>query len=79
MNGKINLKKFLLFLLIFLLVLGISYYIYLKKHKICDIKNNPCKYATCSSCKLIDDNKICNCSIVNKDEERIWVGTCINK
>lgn len=78
MNKEIDLKKFLVVLLVYLLVVSILLIFVFGKIKPFYNDDNPCNKASCSLCHKQDGKKYCNeCSIFNEKEERIWVGSCI--
>lgn len=81
MNKEINLKKFLMFLSLFLLCLiAILYFIFTKAKPLCKERDNPCTKAVCNDCTYIDGKKVCNsCNIYNEKDERIWTGGCVYK
>lgn len=79
MNKEINLKKFLLFLSGFLVILAFVLYFVLSRMKpFCKPEQNPCKSAICNQCIDRDGKKICSdCNLYNQKEEKIWTGGCV--
>lgn len=80
MNKEIDFKKFLLCLLVYVLFLSVGIGFFLKKvNPFCKV-DSPCMEAICTDCESNDGKKECHdCSILNEDDERIWVGSCIFK
>lgn len=78
MNREIDLKKYFLFLCIYLFILFlVLYFVFGKINPFCKIES-PCLKADCSLCESKNGKKECHeCSIFNEDDERIWVGSCI--
>ena len=79
MNKGISLKKFLLFLVLFLFVVSICLLCYLRKAKpLCKINTNECNSAVCEKCTMEGNQKVCSeCSLFDKEDNRIWTGGCI--
>lgn len=79
MNKEISLKKFLLFLSLFLLCLVvILYFVFTKTKPLCKGSDNPCIKAICNNCMVQNGKKVCNdCNIYNEKDERFWTGGCI--
>lgn len=79
MNKEIDLKKFLLFLSLFLLCfILVLYFVFTRVKPLCKEKDNPCIQAVCNECTNTNGKKICkDCNIYNEKEERIWTGGCI--
>lgn len=79
MNKEIPLKKFLLFLSIFLLCfIVVLYFVFTRTKPLCKAKDNPCTKAVCNECTKTNGKKVCkDCNIYNEKEERIWTGSCI--
>lgn len=79
MNKEIDLKKYLLFLSVFLLLLIVALFLIFSKSKpLCSKENNPCKKALCNQCTLKEDKEYCSdCNIFNEENDRVWTGSCI--
>ena len=78
MNKGIDLKKFLVVLFVYLILLCIVLYFFFSKTNPFCKKNSPCLEATCTFCESKNGKKECHeCSIFNEKEERVWVGNCI--
>ena len=77
MNKEISLKKFLLFLSLFLLIMSVVLILVVKKTKpLC--KNNPCKNAVCTTCSEENQKRVCSdCNLYDEENRRIWTGNCI--
>lgn len=79
MCKEVDLKKFLLSLGVFLVLLSVVlYFVFTKTTPLCSVNGNYCKVATCNRCVENDGKRICSdCSVFNKEKERIWTGGCI--
>lgn len=78
-NKEIDFKKFLLFLVIFIISIALCLGgLFSKLKPLCKNDDNPCRKAVCNNCQRKNGQKICyDCNIYNKDEEHIWTGSCI--
>lgn len=79
MKKEISLKKFLLCLGVFLVILTfILYFVFSKTKPFCEFEQNPCKRAVCNECIEKENKKVCSdCNLYNEDKEKIWTGGCI--